>query len=60
MLKSVRFNCFNMIQVTDENLMWINKYKYSFRKVEGNRCESYALIGGLYTKEGSQDGGRMY
>lgn len=59
-LKSVRFNCLNMIQVTDENLIWINKYKYSLGKVEGNRCENYALFGGSPDKEGSLDDDEMY
>lgn len=60
MLKNVRFNCLNMIQVTDENLIWITKYKYSLRKVEGNSCENYALFWGSSTEEGSLDDCRMY
>jgi len=49
-----------MIQVTYENLIWTDKYKYSLLKVEGNRCKNYALFGDWSRKEGSLDDGGMY
>lgn len=53
MLRSVRFNYLMMIQITGENLVWINKYKYSLSKKEANRCQNYTPFGHLPWKEGS-------